>query len=422
MTTEAQILIPESIKENIFAYRFKNFLQSAGKRYSGTLEQLKERVEANLGDEDFRLRFLEFLKNELSNGKNRQIYISKFEISNLHVLRNVNSVQSNLAASGLPFENFNNLLKDDLEHEELVLLNVEADNEYPNKVKKIEMCFYKEIQPSEDFKKDKFTDYVWVEINPENQTILIKIRPHTQQYLKNFHTSKKTYEEIFEKLKETFPLTMIDMRYAKEVFYTIFKELTEIAEQPYREVIDPFTDLINNFQNELLPQVGITKPEDISVIATRYKRLLERSLIINDIDNYLGYHTSRKGIVERIALTDLSGASANVLSGDQDGLDVANIYFDIRETIDEMKKLDKLWVKWFLYEENISDEQIELFDGEELEEEESQPVYEDGNTIVARFEVTKEYIIINFMKKLWVSKEVQDYVLSTFNEFEEKTN
>lgn len=427
MTVEATIHIPESIKDNIFAYRFKNFLKECGKAYSGTQAQLIERIENNLNDINFQNKFISFIIEELSNGKNRQMYLSRFEIVNLAVLNNVMSVESNLAAAGLPFENFNNFLSNDLQDKEMVYLNIEKDEQEQDpskaKVNKIELCFYKEILPSEEVvNKEKFTDFVWVEIHPPEQLILFKIRPHNQQYLTNFYTSKKTYEEIFTILKDVFPLKIINMEYAKGVFFTIFKELTEIAEQPYRETIAAHNDIIEKFQKEVLPLIGINDQNSIKDICIRYKRLLERNLIINDIDNYLSYHNNRIGIVERISLTDLSGASANVLSGDNDGLDVADIYFDIRETIEDMKKLDKLWVKWFLFDRTVQEHQIELFDGEDLDGNLQTSPQEDERTIQTRFEVTKDYIIINFVKQYWVSKEVQHYVLSTFIEFEEKTS
>lgn len=428
MQAKTPVKVPESIQENIFAYRFKNFLKECGKAHSGNLSQLIERIESNLTNEAFKEKFLSFLTEELSNGKNRQIYLSRFEIANLAVLNNFMSIQSNLAAAGLKFENFNNFLSDDLQNEEMVYLNIEKDESEQDptkaKVRKIEICFYKEIQPSEEVTgKEKFTDYVWVEIHPSEQLIIFKIRPHNQQYLTNYYTSKKTYEEIFTILKNVFPLKIMKMEYAKGVFFTIFKELTEIAEQPYREKIEEHDAEIQEFQKKILPLIGISKATEIEDITIRYKRLLERNLIVNDIDNYLSYHNNRKGIVERISLTDLSGASANVLSGDSDGLDVADIYFDIRETIDGMKKLDKLWIKWFLFDRTTQENEIELFEGEEVEEGlQVLSTQKDERTVQTRFEVAKDYVIINFVKQLWVSKEVQDHVLSTFIEFEEKAN
>lgn len=425
MATEIKISIPDSIKENIYAYRLSHFLKLCGRTYSGNKQDLIQRIEVNLTEDNFRGKFLEFLAEELSNGRNRQMFISKFELSNLAVLRNNNSVKANLAAGNFPNLPFNNLLKEELNDGEMVFLHIENDPTDSNKVLKIKMCFYKEIIPSDQYNGDReiFQDYVWIDILTEEQLILLKIRPHTRQYLTNLHTSKKTYEDVFSSLKGIFPLTIINMEYTKQVLYTIFKDLTELAEQPYRESIQQHIDKADDFHTQFLPLLGIQKEEDIQEIKTRYSRLIERTLIVNDIENYLTYHSNRIGIVERIALKDLSGASANVLSGDSDGLDVADFYFDIRETIDNMKKLDKLWVKWFLYTDHlsVSDAQIELLPEEDDEEVDIQSVDEE-HTIVTRFEVTKDYVIINFMKKPFVSKEVQDYVLSRFNEFEEKTN
>ncbi|PQD97091.1 hypothetical protein CYL18_04240 [Pradoshia eiseniae] len=432
MKTGSLISIPESIQENIFRYRLSHFLKEQGKAHSGNQSALVERIESNSGDDNFRNKFMEFVIEEISNGKNRQIYLSRFEIANLAVLRHLISVQSNLEAAGYPNKNFNSFLKPEPEDGEMIYLNIVNENEDTDiakiKVRKIEMCFYKIIKSMEDEVTEEISkDYVWVEINPSEQLLIFKIRPHNQHYRTNYYTSKKTYESVFLILKSIFPLKIINMEYIKGVFFKIFSELTEIAEQPYREQLTPYNEMINEFQNSVLEQIGITNADDVKEITIRYKRLIERHLIIRDLDNYLAFHTNRKGIVERISLTDLSGASANVLSGDGDGLDVADIYFDIRETIEGMKRLDKLWVKWFLFDHEVQEmqemqTQIQFFEEGENQLVEEDASVEDTRAVKTRFEVTKDYVIINFLKQYWISKEVQDHVLSTFIEFEEKTN
>lgn len=426
-TIQESNIVPQSVKDSIFGYRFKHFLKIMGKSQSGNTDQRIARIQENLQNRVFKGAFLDFLVDELGNGKTRQIFISRFEIRNLDVLKYTASVKSNLSASGLPFENFNDLLRVDPVDEDLLYLNIEKYGENDTFIRRIKMCFYKEIEPSEGFvgKRSKFTDYIWVEIFPEDQLLLIKLPPHTQQYMVNFYTSKNTRDEIFLRLQKIFPLTVMNMLYTKEVLYTIFKELTEIAEQPYRDGIMKYEQDIDRFHSELLPLIGLPE-SDFQEIKTRYIRLLERNLILNDLENYQSYHQNRIGVVSRIALTDLSGATANVLSGDADGLDVADFYFDIRETIDHMKKLDKLWVKWFLIGpekvDQPDEEQMEI-EEEELEDEVALEVSKDEeNSIETRFEVTKDYVIINFTKKFFVSKGVQDYVLSRFIEFEEKTS
>ncbi|MEK4024436.1 hypothetical protein [Sporosarcina sp. FSL W7-1283] len=427
--------IPEGIDDYIFKYRYSNHLKAHGYRYSGNKQQLVERIENMFNDDIFYNSFLEFVKLEISNGKNRQIFFSRFEISGLAILKDVTTVKNNLRANELPSDNFNDLLRDDLEDGSLIYLNILSNSEEPSKTEKIELCFYKEVEPTEDYTgdKDKFTDYIWVEINTNEQYVIVKVKPHTQQYVSNYHTSKKTYEYILERLKTIFSLKRSNMIYFKEVFYKMFKEFTEAAEEPFRQIVNQKREEIFRFQDTFLPSVGISSDSDINDITNRYMRLIERNLIINDIHNYLRYHIDRAGVIDRISLTDLSGASANVLSGDSDGLDVANIYFDIRETIDEIKKLDKVWIKWFSGQIISSSalqvqQQLELFEVEELEESEEEPEQstlledEESNTIITRLEVNKDYVVINFLKKYWISKEVQDYVLSIIKEFEEKTS
>lgn len=202
------------------------------------------------------------------------------------------------------------------------------------------------------------------------------------------------------------------MESSKETFYKMYKEFITSAELPYRESVEKLDTDISEANMDILEQLGIGSDTDLfKSIILRYKRMLERMLIIEDLDTYNTYntyHDNREAVVERIALIDSSGATANVLSGDEDGLDVATIYFDIRDTIDEIQQLNKVWVKWFI-EQHIS-QQISLFPEEGIEE--------YVNCYSTRFECFKDYAMITFLKDQFVSKEVQDYVFSRFREFE----
>ena len=133
----------------------------------------------------------------------------------------------------------------------------------------------------------------------------------------------------------------------KGTLYTIFKVLTDKAEGPYATKVNEKVIEIENKVNELAASIGVANAKQPVDIPVRVARLFERALILNDLMNYKAYDKEKLGIVDKIAFSDHSGAKVSAFSGD-DGIEVADIYFDTRETLDELQQLNRLWVRWFL--------------------------------------------------------------------------
>lgn len=128
MSDHTKLLVPEGIKEFIFKYRFRDFLKENQKPYSGNVF---ERLEIAISESnDMETKFENFIVDEVSNGKNIQIFGCDFSVESLKVLGDVSKVKSKLKESGYPSENINNLLKvEDPNPGELVFLNINDDGD-----------------------------------------------------------------------------------------------------------------------------------------------------------------------------------------------------------------------------------------------------------------------------------------------------
>ncbi|MCU5445611.1 hypothetical protein OCA40_18065, partial [Bacillus cereus] len=394
------IQIPEGIKEFIFKYRFKDFLKENQKHHSGDV--ISRVQQAISSDEELSRKFEEFIVSEISNGKNRQVFLCDFSIESLGILGNTNFVRDCLERKGYPREDFSNFLsKDEFERGEMVYLNIEEQQEgIPSK---ISMSFMNYVD--QDIRNDegvnslnKIYTYTWIDIFPVQQYLVIKNRPYADQYMHDLHQSNKVFDHYRDLLQQMFKISFLNMSDSKNVLYNIFKHLTEKAEASYHAVIKEADTEIVNKTTELASLVGLSNIKEPVDLANRISRLLERVLILNDISNYMSYDPDKLGVVDRIDFSDQSGAKVNALS-QEEGIEIADIYFDTRETLDEVQRLNKLWVRWFYKLPDREDDYVDQ--------------------VETRLEVQSDRIIIQFLGVQTAPKEVQDHVLSLFKQFKE---
>ncbi|QQE78099.1 hypothetical protein [Alicyclobacillus sp. SO9] len=397
-----QLTIPDSIKENIFKYRFVELLRRHKKPFSGK-PSIWERLEQAVNDDDnFYGALQQFIVDEISNGKNRQVFWCDISIESLNILSNYSMLQSNLAAQNLPLENFNSFLSSNTPTGNMVYLNIERDSSNTNKVHQISFCYLQDSVAQindDDGVEMTVPGYVWIDIFPDARYLQIKVRPYSYNYIVNLEESKKVFDHYWEFLRKTFEIVYTDMSDTKLTLYEIFKELTEKAEAPFRRAVEEKEPRISAAMLDIAKELeleNISTPVDLT---NRVSRLFERALILNDLKQYKGYNQGKLGIVDRIDFSDQSGARVNALSGEQ-GMEVADIYFDTRETLDELKMLNKLWVTWF----------------RPTKDEEG---YDDIDRIETRLEVYDNRIVFYFLNTQHAPKEVQDYVLSVFRKFKE---
>jgi hypothetical protein len=237
---------------------------------------------------------------------------------------------------------------------------------------------------------------VWVEIIPDAKKIYIKTRQRSGNVWTNNARIKELYEEVSTIVRETFDLAPKSTEGVKNILYKMFKDLTDTAEQPFRDSVVPFHTEISTFAEEMAEKVGLRSSYDPVDLPHRLTRLLERALIQQDFHIYEGFFEGKRGIVNRIYFSDATGASVNARSSEvEEGIAVADIYFDTKESIEKLQKFDKIWITWFYKEVGKPLERIET-----------------------KFEVAKEHFTIHFLYA-YTTKEMQDHVLSNFKYFEE---
>lgn len=399
--------ISESIIDNILKYSFTAFLKNLKLSSSGNKAEIIERIENSLSTEPIKKAFSDFLIKELKYGKNKQLFYCHLDIKNQTLLKNKHHVQQQLALHNIPRESFNNLLKEDPINDEILFLKLDRSEENKSNIGIIEFCIYKEIETNNS-NTNLLSNYVWIELNLDENFMLIRVRP--QQNMINFYTTRSLCEEITDRIQSLFDVSFkVNMLATKETLYKMYKEFILKAELPYHETIEAISNEIEESQKEILLKLNIVEDSAIAKnILFRYKKLLERILILEDFDTYSTETEERSAIVERLSMSDRTGASANILPGDEDGLEVATIYNDVRDTIDEIMMLNKVWIKWFYTQPDLS-KQLTMFDNEPI----------NISQYKTRIEVFDKYLILTFLKDQYIEKEVQDFVFDSFRKFEE---
>lgn len=328
-------------------------------------------------------------------------FISSFPVSCTTALKDLEKVETYLLNNKLPINNFNNLRSiSQPEETTLVYLNID---EKDNLVNTISLCFAKKSviegltnEDGDELPPKIETDYIWVDVIPDEQKLIIKMKQKNSNYLVNTSRTKELYEEISTIVRETFSLAPKTQEDVKYTLYKMFKDLTYTAEKPFRDKVEPLIDGIQVFAGECVKQLGLRSLTDPIDLPYRLFRLLERTLIQKDLDLYQSFFEGKRGIVERIAFSDQTGAFVNARSGPADeGIAVADIYFDTRDTIEDLKQFDKLWVTWF---------------------------YKSGpekpaEKIPTKFEVRRDHFVIHHLYA-YTTKEVEDLVFSNFKYYE----
>lgn len=402
------VLLSQSIQDNIFKYRLQHFLSQHNQTKSGNTNEIKERIQNLLESSRYRESFEQFLKQEFKYGKNKQIFYTHLSLSDVTILRDIDKIIHLLALKEIFVTSFNNLLKLEPVDNDILYLDIISNN---NRIQNIEMCIYKEIASSSEESDEILTNYVWIELNIQDRYLNVRLRP--QINMADRLTPRRLYLQVLEQLREIFKVIIITrMGNSEETLYKMYKEYITRSELPYRELVENMSSDIIQANKSILSSLQIPENSELfNQIIGRYKRLIERMLIVEDLENYNTCHNDREALVERIAVADDSGATANVLSGDQDGLDVATIYFDIRETIDSLGRLKKLWIKWFIREQ--VEEQISIFP------EESEETRFNFHSYSTKIECFPTFILISFMKEQYIDEKISEYVFSCFRRFEE---
>lgn len=405
--------IPQSIQERIIHDRWKNFARVHGITLGNNKSICINNIEEAATNEDsINLALHSFVAEEIARGKNRYMYICLFHPSKKLDLQNKSHIENIISTKFNCSLGLNELLNsyaptsNDLEKPNLVYCKASFKT-LDNGIKvldKISLCF-KEFYKIEAFVHEGNrisskieTDYIWCDIQISKQMVIVKSKDESKS-TKKIRNAEGICQRYQSMIFEFFNLgEKLSVGEINNTIYKIYKEFTDTAEREFKNQVDPFKGRILSFSNEIASELNLIDATYPLNIPIRIQRLFERSLIQQNFDKYLNFFTGKKGIVTRLFFSDESGATVNARSGDKskEGIAVADIYFDTRETIDEIKALDIIWVTWFIQNNDqlIKKSKTKIF-------------------------VSTKNFVVHFLYD-YVLEEEENYVFSNIEEFKNK--
>jgi hypothetical protein len=389
--------IDKRLKNYLNYESIKVFMRQLSLSPSGLKDEILSRIEAHIDDGGIPLTtWEEFVVDQLKNGHNRSIYRTKLNPASLLKVKSKNRLCDSLSQAGFPSEIFSTVhtIVPESDEPEMVHLHYTFIGD---EVSKVEICFVYLIWTNRGLEDGEFmqvdeTEYVWIEIDITKDILTISLRPRGN----TSDSSGKSYQ-MFNKytsfLTDVFSIRYLSNDDFKNVLYNIFNELTTRAETPYVQKVAPLVEEINEICDRYATILGLPSAKEPVNLPLRFKRLLERSLIQDDFYAFKSYSEGKIGSIEKFYYADDTGARVNVAANEGDGIELSDIYFDTRETIDDQMMFNKLWVNWFLPEGYIRKE------------------------TGVRLEACSSYYLIHFFK--FLDGGEKDHVLSTIEAFRE---
>lgn len=396
-------MIPAHVKDNIINKQWRMFAKENDIKLASSKETLISNIDEAIRNKEISSDKLDdFISEELSRGNNRYMQISKFEPQNILKMQNIDFIVKVLKRNYNKDDKFNEICNSHSNDINIHLIYFNYENNSENNfVKKVSLCF-KEFYKVPSFKYDDVVipekteiDIIWCDIDVQKQNIIIKSKDRTSKS-KKYRIAENVcafYQALIYNLFELGTESFIGD--FSNTLYKIYKDFTDTAEREFREAIKPYHKKIEDFTNDISKELGMIGQRYSLNIPLRIQRLFERNLIQHNFEKYISFFEGKKGIVTRLYFSDETGATVNARSGDQsaEGIAVADIYFDTRETIEELKALQTIWVTWFVQENNdfIKNSKTRIF-------------------------VTSSHYVVHFLHE-YVLKEEEEYVFSNIERY-----
>ncbi len=404
------------------------FLKENNLSHSGSIEEKIKRVEqfANNTTHSNRGKIEKLLKDTAKFGQRRMIYLNKIsaptikKFNNEKILTKALSEISPYATS----ENFNDLNSDknnnlsEINKDEFILeyLNSEFnDKDQLNIIEKINLCYsyvsdFKHKDEDELEIIDTHKHYLWIEINFKNATIAFHI-PSFPEYFGLPSTSNALHTEFSDLIKTAFGLSYLKMDDSNKLLYKVFKDIISVSEKPFKEKMEIHFGMISEISG-MLKKNEVLENQSYQFFEGRLHDLIERTIIQENFKEYLEYSEGKDGIISQMQYTDETGASVNATSGKRKKngtIELCDVFFDTRKTINNNEKVDILWIDWFM-------EKSDSVQKEGLEKNAS--VDKRKPTVTTKFVSGKTSLLVHF-QRITLTEEVVDYVFSKLRNYQE---
>ncbi|KAA9008649.1 hypothetical protein F4V43_00520 [Paenibacillus spiritus] len=429
--------MPFLIRDDIKSYINAGLLRAFAKKHEIDSRGLKNNLirnieiaveEGKISEDQLKI----FIKEQLWYGKNKHNFFIEIDEETADNLQSKEYLDQYLQDRGQTV--FNNIDRINLpEGVALSRFEYELVGDDNNKIKKIYVGYIEKnfLQKFVD-KEPVFTPvntYVCCELDLENNMLLLRIRSQSQIKIVADITEKSINvnyiaKKYMERLTTDFGIGYLDggAERIKNKMFKIERQLTNFIELQFQPQVQEYNDIINEFTKDIAEKLGL--PSDIQPINLRDRimGLLERALIVQNESVIESYVEGKVGYVNKFDFRDDRGGRINARTEEKSKpIQTSDIFFDTRETINEVRLIDAIWVVWFRVIEDTSElvsiepeanEEDGEVDLEEITTEEHEKVIKLGTRIAAY----KGFYKIEFTH--YVLKEDYEHVLSLIDSFE----
>ncbi|MCP3741419.1 hypothetical protein [Rossellomorea sp. BNER] len=335
-----------------------------------------------------------FLDKETRFGHNRTLFLKDIDSYSSNSLKKMSEkeIYELIISKGWQVPSQNSILNV-YRPEELTLVEVGIEEGC-----NISLTFIEEVEIKKKDIIDRQNNYYFVNVDLINNIFSVRMRPRGNNVVQVGFDEYKIVTDVqcFYKIKnwvqKMLNLSLLDSSHFKSTLYKIAKDLTEKAEEPWRKEVEKHNDEIETFSQEMLSKLEGIKP-DVFDLEFRLKRLLERALIQSNFKKMKEKEPGKKGFVNAFHFSDRSGGKIKASSREKErAIDLSEIYYDTRDTIDKKKAYDIVWANWFVPGKKVS--------------------------LSTRLEANDEFYQIHFYN--YLSEDELYYVLSEIKHFKNK--
>jgi hypothetical protein len=389
ITDNSQFILRRDFREDIVNEAYMTFLRDKQIPFTAIREDLLNTFEENVRNGNITNAELSFfLDRETRYGHNRTLFIRDIDKHSLRILKSLseNDLKSLISSKGINIPEINNILNVYLPE------TLTIGEFYLEENQKITITFIETIHTTRTNTVARENNYYFVEIDFINEMLLFRMRPRANQigtenikvpYYNHFY-------RILQIVERTFNISTIGSTHYKNTLYDITKELTIRAEEPWRLEVEKHEEVIKQFAQEMEAKLdGLdTSKFDLKF---RLQRLMERSLIQSNFKLIKQNEPGKKGYIHMFHFSDKSGGKIKASSKERErAIELSEIYYDTRDTIDKEKAFDIIWVYWFLNNNN-------------------------NKTVSTKLEANEQFFQVHFFK--YLLKDDMNHVLSQIRTF-----
>ncbi|MFB5661572.1 hypothetical protein [Alteribacillus sp. HJP-4] len=392
--TEKKYTLRKDFKKNITNTPLKNFLRKYSIQFTEISEDLISKLEENVDNGKIPYNDLyEFLEHETRYGHNRTMFCYEIATEDLNKIRslNITKLENLLRIKGWELPELQ--LIDFYLPEKLLLAEYTIST-----CKEINLTFVETINISgnEDKVIKKDNNFYFVTINPNEKIFSVRMRPRANAVkvvggnISNKINDVQLFYKIKKIIEDIFSINLITSIFFKNTLYEIAKDMTEKGEEEWKKEVSKYKKEINDFAEEMQSKLPGIDPE-IFDLKFRLTRLFERALIKSNFTQLKVNKPGKKGYVHMFHFSDKAGGKIKASSKEKEkAIELSEIYYDTRDTIDKSRAYDILWVYWF----------------------------QKNEILRTKLEATSEYYQIHFYK--YLSKDDIFHVLSEIRNYQNK--